>query len=202
MKNYIAKEGYLNIVVVSFLFLFCWIFYGFSLLLFILLLMFVFIYRQTDRKPACLDQKAILSPIDGKIIKIENFTDKELGECVEIRIKNAFYNQGVVYAPFDMRIIRVQVRHGLFLCSEFKAAQTLNERVCILSNHNYKVAMNIQAGSFDRGIKLYNGRELKSCDKMCFFFNGCVSLILPKQTRIYCGLGDELKAGSLLGYFA
>ncbi|HEF5984373.1 TPA: phosphatidylserine decarboxylase, partial [Campylobacter jejuni] len=44
--------------------------------------------------------------------------------------------------------------------------------------------------------------DLKAGDRMGFLINGSISLLLPKDTRIHIGLNDEIKAGSLLGYFA
>ncbi|EGK7561324.1 phosphatidylserine decarboxylase [Campylobacter coli] len=204
MGQYITKEGQWPIVIVFILFVICWIFYSFSVLLFLLLLVLLFIFRIPNRTMVCNDSKAILSPIDGRVIKIENIFDKRLGESVEISIKNAFYDAGIFCAPFKMDINDIALKHGLFLCSELKSARIMNERVSILaSSSGTDIILRVYAGSFDRKLKLDNlSYNLEVGDKIGFLINGTISIVLPKDTRIHVGLGDELKSGSLLGYLA
>ncbi|EAI3823096.1 phosphatidylserine decarboxylase [Campylobacter coli] len=204
MGKYIAKEGQWSIAIVFILFIICWIFYSFSILLFLLLLVLLFIFRIPNRTMVCNDSKAILSPIDGRVTKIENVFDKRLGESVEISIKNAFYDAGTFCTPFKMDINDIGLKHGLFLCSELKSARIMNERVSILaSSSGTDIILRVYAGSFDRKLKLDNlSYNLEVGDKMGFLVNGAISIVLPKDTRIHVGLGDELKSGSLLGYLA
>lgn len=204
MGKYIAKEGQWSIVIVFILFVICWIFYSFSVLLFLLLLVLLFIFRIPNRAMVCNNSKAILSPIDGRVTKIENVFDKRLGESVEISIKNAFYDAGTFCTPFKMDINDIGLKHGLFLCSELKSARIMNERVSILaSSSGTDIILRVYAGSFDRKLKLDNlSYNLEVGDKMGFLINGTISIVLPKDTRIHVGLGDELKSGSLLGYLA
>lgn len=204
MKKYIAKEGYLSISVVLALFIISLVLYGFPFILFFLLIILLIIFRVPNRILVCNDEKAILSPIDGRVVKIENVFDDWLGEGVEISIKNAFYNAGAFYTPFKMNINNITLKHGLFLCSELKSAKTMNERVCVFASANeHRVILKIYAGSLDRKLKLDNfSYELNSGEKLGFLINGTLSIFIPKNTRIHVGLGDEIKSGSLLGYLA
>lgn len=180
-------------------------FYSFSILLLALIVICIFLFRAPKRGLVCSDEKAIFAPMDGRVTKIENIHHKDLGECVEITIKNALYDAGNFNTPFAMSIIDIRLRHGLFLCSELKSAKMMNERAFILAKvkENKTIALRIYAGSFDRKLKLDNiSHDLKAGDRMGFLINGSISLLLPKDTRIHIGLNDEIKAGSLLGYFA
>ncbi len=202
MKKIIAKEGYLSIAFVFVLWIGVWIFWSFSFTLFFLLLFLLFIFRVSSREPVCSDQWALLSPIDGKITKIENCIHKDLGECIKLSIKNAFYDCGVLSSPAKMQIQELRVRHGLFLCSRLESSQRLNERIFILAlMQGQKIALRICAGSLDRRLRLNDlSYELNCGDKMGFFINGSVHLFLPKQSRIHAALGDYIHSGSLLGY--
>ncbi|MFQ6341502.1 phosphatidylserine decarboxylase [Campylobacter sp. VTCC 70190] len=205
MKDYIAKEGYLSLALLCLLFIFVWIFYSFSFLLLLLVLLTLFLFRMPKRELVCSDEKAVFAPIDGKIVKIENIHHQILGECVELSIKNAFYDAGNFNAPFAMSIENIRLKHGLFLCSELESAKMMNERAFILAKtkDDKRVALRIYAGSFDRKLKLVNiSYDLKANDRMGFLINGSISLLLPKDTRIHVGLNDEIKANSLLGYLA
>ena len=205
MKDFIAKDGYLSLVILSLIFILVWIFYSFSALLLLLILFCLFLFRSPKRDLVCSDEKAIFAPIDGRVTQIENIHHKDLGECIEITLKNALYNAGNFNTPFAMSITDIRLRHGLFLRSELKFAKMMNERVFILARvkEDKMIALRIYAGSFDRKLKLDNiSYDLKAGDRMGFLINGSISLLLPKDTRIHIGLNDEIKAGSLLGYFA
>ncbi|XGQ70330.1 phosphatidylserine decarboxylase [Campylobacter hepaticus] len=203
MKEYIAKEGYLSLIFIILLFILIWIFYSFSVLLLLIILFYFFLFRIPKRDFICNDGKAIFSPIDGKITKIENVYYQDLGECVEINIKNAFYDAGTFNAPCNMDLIDIRLKHGLFLCSELKFAKIMNERLCILAKtkNDKIIALRIYAGCFDRKLKLENiSYDLKVGHRMGFLINGSISLLLPKDTRVHIGIHDEIKAGSLLAY--
>ena len=203
MKNYIAKEGFLSLFIVGFIFILVWIFYSFSILLFVLFLLLLFVFRIPNRSLVCTDKKAILSPIDGKVISIENVNHKDFGECIELSIENSLYNAGNIISPFCMDISEIRLKHGLFLCNEPKF-KTISEKIFILAkSSNALVGLRICAGFFDRKLKLENiAYKLETGDKMGFLISGNVSLLLPKDTRLHIGLNDELRAGSLLGYLA
>lgn len=200
MKTYIAKEGYKSIIITFILFCAFWIFYHFSFLLFLLFLFCVFLFRKPKFSPLHLDEKAIINPVAGKVVKIENVLHKDLGECIELEIKNAFYNVGSINAPCQMHITQIQLTHGLFLC---RALKSLNEKLLITALTNgYKIALCIYAGSMQRTIHFNAHSEFKIGDAMGFSLNSSVSLFLPHNTRILVGVGDELSSNSLLGYLA
>lgn len=197
----------LNWLFLSFLcalFVLVWLFYSFSWLLFFLILILLFLHRKPSRELICSDNKALLAPIDGKVIAIKNVVHKDLGECIELDIKNLFYEVGVIYASTQMNVIGVKTRHGLFLPSSFELSKSLNERIFILAQQEgHKLAMRICAGSLDRSIKIDNFKEsYKAGEELGFTLNGTLSLLLPKDTRLLVGVGDELKACSLLGYLS
>ncbi|TKX32053.1 phosphatidylserine decarboxylase [Campylobacter estrildidarum] len=200
--KYIAKEGYLSISLIIGLIIIFWILNSFSFILFFLLLLFLFIFRNPNRNLDCSDNKAILSPIDGKITKIDNIFHKELGEIIEISITNSFYNVGTFYAPFAMNINEIKIRYGLFLDDEIGKLNFLKEKIYIdATTNSSKIILEIYAGSLGRKLNLgFISHDLKSGDKMGFLTNGILKLILPKNIRIQVGLGDEVRSGSLLGY--
>ncbi len=202
MKNFIAKEGYLSISLVFVLLVLVWFFWSFSFILFFLLLFLLFLFRISKREGVCNDKAALLAPIDGKIVSIENCVHKDLGECIKISIKNAFYDCGILSAPLQMQVVQIRAKHGLFLCSELECSKRLNERVFILAKAaEQDIALRICAGSLDRNLKLDDFTyELKSGDKMGFLLNGKVHLFVPQSSRIHAGVGDYVRLGSLLGY--
>lgn len=197
--KFFAKSSYEILLLFGALVLVWWIFFGFSWLLFVLFLALCFLCRNTQRAVFCTDDKAIIAPVCGRITSISAVKHGDLGECVQLVIKNALYNEGIIRASSKMRIVKVKVRHGLF---GFDMANFC-ERVLILAkNGDTNFGLRISGGSLERKIGLYEGLgELEAGEELGFSLNATISLLLPKDTRLLVGIGDEITSCALLGYF-
>lgn len=198
--KFFAKSSYEILLFFGALVLVWWIFFGFSWLLFVLFLALCFLYRNTQRAVFCTDDKAIIAPVCGRITSISAVKHGDLGECVQLVIENALYNEGIIRASSKMRIVKVKVRHGLF---GFDMANFC-ERVLILAkNGDTNFGLRISGGSLERKIGLYEGLgELEAGEELGFSLNATLSLLLPKDTRLLVGIGDEIASCALLGYFS
>ena len=197
--KFFAKSSYEILLFFGALVLVWWIFFGFSWLLFVLFLALCFLYRNTQRAVFCTDDKAIIAPVCGRITSISAVKHGDLGECVQLVIENALYNEGIIRASSKMRIVEVKVRHGLF---GFDMANFC-ERVLILAkNGDTNFGLRISGGSLECKIGLYEGLgELEAGEELGFSLNATLSLLLPKDTRLLVGIGDEIASCALLGYF-
>ena len=198
--KFFAKSSYEILLFFGVLVLVWWIFFGFSWLLFVLFLALCFLCRNTQRAVFCTDDKAIIAPVCGRITSISVVKHGDLGECVQLIIENALYNEGIIRASSKMRIVEVKVRHGLF---GFDMANFC-ERVLILAkNGDTNFGLRIIGGSLERKIGLYEGLgELEAGEELGFSLNATLSLLLPKDTRLLVGIGDEIASCALLGYFS
>lgn len=198
--KFFAKSSYEILLFFGALVLVWWVFFGFSWLLFVLFLALCFLCRNTQRAVFCTDDKAIIAPVCGRITSISAVKHGDLGECVQLVIKNALYNEGIIRASSKMRIVEVKVRHGLF---GFDMANFC-ERVLILAkNGDTNFGLRISGGSLERKIGLYEGLgELEAGEELGFSLNATLSLLLPKDTRLLVGIGDEITSCALLGYFS
>lgn len=198
--KFFAKSSYEILLFFGALVLVWWVFFGFSWLLFVLFLALCFLCRNTQRAVFCTDDKAIIAPVCGRITSISAVKHGDLGECVQLVIENALYNEGIIRASSKMRIVEVKVRHGLF---GFDMANFC-ERVLILAkNGDTNFGLRISGGSLERKIGLYEGLgELEAGEELGFSLNATLSLLLPKDTRLLVGIGDEIASCALLGYFS
>lgn len=198
--KFFAKSSYEILLFFGALVLVWWIFFGFSWLLFVLFLALCFLCRNTQKTVFCTDDKAIIAPVCGRITSISAVKHGDLGECVQLVIENALYNEGIIRASSKMRIVKVKVRHGLF---GFDMANFC-ERVLILAkNGDTNFGLRISGGSLERKIGLYEGLgELEAGEELGFSLNATLSLLLPKDTRLLVGIGDEITSCALLGYFS
>ena len=197
--KFFAKSSYDILLFFGALVLVWWIFFSFSWLLFVLFLALCFLCRNTQRAVFCTDERAIIAPICGRITSISAVKHGDLGECVQLVIENALYNEGIIRASSKMRIMKVKVRHGLF---GFEMSNFC-ERVLILAkNGDTNFGLRISGGSLERKIGLYEGLgELEAGEELGFSLNATLSLLLPKDTRLLVGVGDEIASCALLGYF-
>lgn len=197
--KFFAKSSYEILLFFGALVLVWWVFFGFSWLLFVLFLALCFLCRNTQKAVFCTDDKAIIAPVCGRITSISAVKHGDLGECVQLVIENALYNEGIIRASSKMRIVKVKVRHGLF---GFDMANFC-ERVLILAkNGDTNFGLRISGGSLERKIGLYEGLgELEAGEELGFSLNATLSLLLPKDTRLLVGIGDEITSCALLGYF-
>lgn len=198
--KFFAKSSYDILLFFGALVLVWWIFFSFSWLLFALFLALCFLCRNTQRAVFCTDERAIIAPVCGRITNISAVKHGDLGECVQLVIENALYNEGIIRASSKMRIMKVKVRHGLF---GFEMSNFC-ERVLILAkNGDTNFGLRISGGSLERKIGLYEGLgELEAGEELGFSLNATLSLLLPKDTRLLVGVGDEIASCALLGYFS
>ena len=202
----IAKEGWKNIFLIMILFIVsCFIDFGFVVIFFVLLLT-LYIYRNPERIANEDDLRAIIAPLDGKIVKIDRvnngFSDNE--KSIHVVIRNLPYNTGMVRFPTNGELVDVKTIHGLFLPPFNKLSKKLNERVLMkCKKDTNSFYMKIRAGMFCRKVHLSSVRgNMKSGNRIAFIVDGSVELFLPINSRIKLSVGDYVKSGeSILGYF-
>lgn len=198
--KFFAKSSYEILLFFGALVLVWWVFFGFSWLLFVLFLALCFLFRNTQRAVFCTDDKAIIAPVCGRITSISAVKHGDLGECVQLVIENALYNEGIIRASSKMRIVEVKVRHGLF---GFDMANFCERVLILVKNGDTNFGLRISGGSLERKIGLYEGLgELEAGEELGFSLNATLSLLLPKDTRLLVGIGDEITSCALLGYFS
>lgn len=202
----IALEGWNNIVVVVLLLIVsAFIDFGFIFMILVLLVT-LYIYRNPERIANEDDPLAILSPIDGKIVKIDrvinDMTNNEKG--VHVVIQNLPFNVGMIRFPTAGELIDAKTIHGLFLPPYNKLSKKLNERVLLrCKSGDNSFAMKVRAGMFCRKVHLSSQRgNIKSGVRVAFVVDGSIELFLPLNSRIKLSVNDYVKSGeSVLGYF-
>jgi len=201
----IAKEGWNHSVVMLMLFLctyalsfFSWIFFA----LFIITLLF---YRNPERVSDEEDAHALISPADGVVTAISKVTTRDGEEWLRVVIEKRLSDVGLIRAPMAMHIVDVKKRFGLCLASSSSLARTLGEKMVLTCKGAFgEIKMALYAGRFSHKIELFDALvNVKATQRMAFFYEGEVALLLPLSTRITVVLNDEVRAGeSVLGYFA
>jgi len=180
---------------------------GFSGLVFLFSFWF---FRDPDRfiDMETQNDKAIISPADGKIIKVENFLDEEY-RMEESQIVSVFMNVFDVHVnryPVKGKVEYVNYKKGKFMAAWNDKASEFNEQTVIgIRSGNNMVTVKQIAGLVAKRIVCFAdvGDDVEQGQKLGLIkFGSRVDLILPINCDLKVKVGDRVKAGqTVLGEF-
>ena len=209
--NIIAHEGYPFIifslvvtVFVAFLGL-CWLIISFVFITF-----FIVWFFRNPKRSFQDEEKVLISPADGKIIKIENVEVNGTisGRFKKISIFMNVFNVHVNRAPYSGKIEIINYHEGKFFSANLDKASLDNERneVMIHTEDGRRVWMVQIAGLIARRIVCWVdvGANIKKGERFGLIrFGSRVDVYLPEDSRISVKLKDKVKAGhTSLGYLS
>lgn len=199
----IAREGYPFIILTAALTLAAF-FLGMPRIAFLLLLatgFVVWFFRNPERNfpPG---EKLVISPADGKVIRIEEIGGHELlpGASRKISIFMNVFSVHVNRFPYSGRIEAIRYDPGKFLSANLDKASSDNERNAVLiRTEEGRLILIIQiAGLVARRIVCWV-KEGMSAGKGERFgmirFGSRVEVLLPADTDILVKVGDNVRAG-------
>jgi phosphatidylserine decarboxylase len=150
----------------------------------------------------------VVSPADGRIIKIENVVENSLleGQYKKISIFMNIFNVHVNRIPYAGEIEKIIYKPGKLLSANMDKASALNERNLILiKTAEGKKILTIQiAGIIARRIScwLREGMHVKRGERFGLIkFGSRLEVYLPSDSKIVVESGNKVKAGETpLGY--
>jgi len=141
--------------------------------------------------------QAVVSPADGKIVKIEKINDPETGQ--DATLISIFLNVFNVHAnrmPISGEFKSVLHRNGKFLAAFDHAASEVNEQTIIIIKNKYGTFKVKQiAGLIARRILCYAeaGKEMQKGDRLGYImFGSRTDLILPSNINVQVKLGQKV----------
>lgn len=201
----IAKEGWGHSLIFLALFVCAYALSFFTWIFFALWVLVLFFYRNPERLSLEEDAHALISPADGVIKAISKVTTRDGEAWLRVVIEKRLSDVGLIRAPVAMHIMDVKERLGLPIASSSPLSRTLGEKVVLSCKSAYgEFKMALYSGQFSKKVERFDTLiPLKSTQRMAFFYEGDVALLLPLETRIVVALNDEVRSGeSVLGYFA
>jgi phosphatidylserine decarboxylase len=209
-SSFIIREGWPFIVLFGGAAIFSALFDGgwLTVLLFVLTVFVSWFFRNPERKMPD-NQNCVLSPADGKVIKIENnFVSDDLatGSFKKISIFMNVFNVHVNRIPYSGTIIAVGYRKGKFLSANLDKASELNEKNSILikTDDGSEILVVQIAGLIARRIVcwLKEGMTVKRGERFGLIrFGSRLEVFLPCNANISIKIGDKVRAGETpIGY--
>ena len=143
---------------------------------------------------------AVLSPADGRIIKVERTQDPyEQREAILISVFMNVFNVHSNRSPVDGTVEKVQYFPGKFVNADLDKASAENERnaVVLKTNDGRTVTFVQVAGLIARRILCYikTGDKLTRGQRYGFIrFGSRVDVYLPLDTVVKVSIGDKVSA--------
>ncbi|PIV05645.1 MAG: phosphatidylserine decarboxylase family protein [Syntrophobacterales bacterium CG_4_8_14_3_um_filter_58_8] len=172
-----------------------------AVILCLLTLFVVWFFRNPERKiPE--NPKFIISPADGKVLRIEDVADHELleGPLKKISIFMSVFNVHINRMPCDGVIENIRYHEGRFLSANLDKASQDNERNDVLIRMpDGRKALVIQiAGFIARRIDCWvaQGMCIQKGERFGLIrFGSRVEVFLPYDTHIMVSAGDKVMGG-------
>ncbi len=144
----------------------------------------------------------IISPADGKIVKVVEINDPDIGDAKLVSIFLNVFNVHVNRVPIDGEVVFTKHKLGKFLAAFDHKASDENEQVVTIISHrtgNYKVKQ--IAGLIARRIICYakEGLMLHKGGRLGFIrFGSRTDLVMPSNIKLNVKLGDKVKGGETI----
>lgn len=200
----LAKEGWPFIAIAFFVAVFASFFLGpFLAFLCWLALAFVVQFFRDPPRPVPTEPDAVLSPADGRIVKIEKLRDPYADrEALLISVFMNVFNVHSNRASVDGTVKSVQYFPGAFVNADLDKASTENERnAVVIDAGSHTVTLVQVAGLIARRILCYvkPGDVLARGDRYGFIrFGSRVDVYLPVDAMPRVAPGDVVSATSTI----
>lgn len=196
----IAREGWpiltgLAVVALLFYWVIDWDFLGH---VFLLLFLFSFQFFRDPVRELPLDERAVVSPVDGRVCKVERAEDPVTGEeALKISIFMNVFNVHSQKAPVSGTVETVRYTPGTFVNADLDKASTENERnaVTVRMDDGRHVTFVQVAGLVARRILCYTqkGDRLERGQRYGFIrFGSRVDVYLPTDAEVKVTIGDKV----------
>jgi phosphatidylserine decarboxylase len=202
-NGYIAGEGLPFIIPLAIATLLAFLagFRGISLILLLTTLFVVWFFRN-PRRQVPEKEGLVISPADGKVIRIEETTCEERPglQFQKISIFMNVFNVHVNRIPFSGEVLFIRYRKGKFLSANLDKASVLNERnTILLRTADGQEIITVQiAGLIARRIVcwLKEGMQATRGERFGLIrFGSRVEVFLPPGSTLLVKVGEKVRAG-------
>ena len=166
-----------------------------SALMFVFLAFTIFFFRDPEREIG----KNIVSPADGKVIKIKKIKDSDVGDSIKVSIFMSVFDVHVNRMPMDGKILKIERVEGKFFPAYSEESEKNEKNIILAETKIGKIKIIQIAGIFARRIVCYakEGKNIAKGERIGMIkFGSRVDLILPKdKVRLRIRVNDKLRAG-------
>ena len=172
------------------------------MLLFLVFLILILQFFRNPKRQTSLNDKQVVSPVDGKVVVIEEVFEKEFfnEKRLQVSVFMSPINVHVTRYPIGGKVIFSKYHPGKYLVAWHPKASEENERTTVVvENETYgKVLYRQIAGALAKRIVNYakvNDNAIQGGDSGFIKFGSRVDLYLPLNTNIKVKLNQKVRGG-------
>ena len=195
----IAREGWPILAGAAVLALVLWALdWDFLALLALIFLVFAGQFFRDPVREAPSDTRAVVSPVDGRVCKVQKAVNPETGEdALMISVFMNVFNVHSQKAPVSGTVETVRYTPGTFVNADLDKASTENERnaVTVRMDDGRRITFVQVAGLVARRILCYTqeGDRLERGQRYGFIrFGSRVDVFLPTDAEVKVTIGDKV----------
>jgi len=177
----------------------------FTMLIVVVFLILILQFFRNPKRHTQLNNDHILSPVDGKVVVIEEvFENEYLNEtCLQVSIFMSPINVHVTRYPISGNILYSKYHPGKYLVAWHPKSSEENERTTVvLENSNFgKILYRQIAGALARRIVNYakeNTQVKQGADSGFIKFGSRVDVFLPLHSNIKVELNQKVRGGETI----
>ena len=149
------------------------------------------------------EKSIIVAPADGKVVRIENINDSNIGESSQlVSIFLNVFNVHVNRVPVDGLVESVEPKQGKFIAAFNHITSDENEQVItVINNESGKYKIKQIAGLIARRILCYAKEDMKlnKGDRLGFIrFGSRTDIIMPKKITLKVEVGQKVIGGETI----
>ena len=203
----IAKEGwnYILLSLVAFIVFMVLDFDYLQFLSFLALLFFAFVFRNPEREHMLYQENSVVSPVDGKVVSIEEIDSDDYAYRVDI--ETTFLDVSLLRAPMNSSLHDIKIQRGARLSPTSAISKEINENAQLVfkdtrSSNTLKVVHTLKQSFKGIDIEMSKNQNMLQGSRYGLMINGLTSIYLPQNFRLNVSSKSELRASeTLLGYF-
>jgi len=182
--------------------LLAWMRVPYAALLFFVLAGFVCFFFRNPNRDIPEGTNLIVSPADGKVVKISQMGDGEQTISIFLNIFNVHVNR----SPISGELEQLEYKRGQFKLAFDEEASRVNEQnILTITGQGIRIVVRQIAGLIARRVVCWKkpGYSLKRGELIGLIrFGSRVDVVLPGQVRILVKVGDPVRGGSsILGEY-
>ena len=168
-----------------------------------ILFLFSLNFFRDPQRTIPMDEKLIISPADGKVVKVTDINDPEEGESAKlVSIFLDVFNVHANRVPIDGTVSSVERKSGKFLAAfDHKASDENEQVVTVLDHHSGKYKIKQIAGLIARRILCYAevGSKMHKGGRLGFIrFGSRTDLIMPNHVAVQVEVGQKVTGGETI----
>lgn len=169
-------------------------------------LFFIYIFRNPEREHMSFERESVLSPVDGRVLSIEELVDNE-EYALKVEIESSYSDVSLLRTPISAEVSSIKYVKGTRVSRKSALFSTMNENAEIVftdtNENSLKVIHRLKQSFKDLEIDLLVAQNVLQTSRYGVMINGITTIYFPKNFRLSSHTGQSLKAGeSLMGYFS